>query len=133
VALGVVRRGRDLLLIDGYDIVKDERFYRFVGGGIEFGETAADAVIREFEEELDVTVEPIRLLGVVENIFTYEDEPGHEILFLLEVEFSDQRLYERVEWIVRDSKGSRACWRPIGTLDHGPPLYPAEALDLLES
>jgi ADP-ribose pyrophosphatase YjhB (NUDIX family) len=127
----VVRLGDDLLLIDGYDSVKDEPFYRFVGGGIEFGETAAEAIVREFEEELDVAVEPTRLLGVVENIFTYESEPGHEILFLLEVEFSDPDSYERAEWVVGDSQGSRAAWRPIGSLSGQPPLYPAEALELL--
>jgi ADP-ribose pyrophosphatase YjhB (NUDIX family) len=133
VALGVVRRAGQLLLIEGYDSVKDEHFLRFVGGGIEFGERAADALVREFEEELGVAVETGRRLGVIENIFTYEGEPGHEILFLLEVTFSDNRLYERAEWTLRNSKASQARWQPIASLDSGPPLYPEQASDLIRA
>jgi ADP-ribose pyrophosphatase YjhB (NUDIX family) len=133
VALGVVPRDDELLLIEGYDSVKDEHFLRFLGGGIEFGERAADAVVREFGEELGVAVEPGRLLGVVENIFTYEGEPGHEIVFLLEVEFADAHLYDRAEWTVRDTRGSPARWRSIASLDSGPPLYPIEALGLVRA
>jgi ADP-ribose pyrophosphatase YjhB (NUDIX family) len=132
VALGVVRRDDELLLVEGYDSVKGERFLRFVGGGIEFGERAADAVMREFEEELGVAIEARGLLGVVENIFTYEGEPGHEILFLFEVAFSDERLFEQGEWTVQDSRGSRAAWRPLASLDEPPPLYPEAASDLLK-
>lgn len=133
VAVGFIRRGDELLLIEGYDTVKDEQFLRFVGGGIEFRERAADAVVREFEEELDVVVTAGQLLGVIENVFTYESEPGHEILFLFEVRFSDGRSYEREEWTVRDSVGSRASWRSIAGLADGPPLYPSEAVDLIQA
>jgi ADP-ribose pyrophosphatase YjhB (NUDIX family) len=131
VALGVVRHDDELLLVEGYDSVKDEHFLRFIGGGIEFGETAAQAVVREFEEELGVAVEAGQLLGVIENIFTYEAERGHEILFLFDVAFSDEHSYERAGWTLRDSKSSRAGWWANAALRDGPPLYPTEALDLV--
>lgn len=133
MALGVVGRAGELLLIEGYDRVKDEHFLRFVGGGIEFGERAADAIVREFEEELGIAVEAGSLLGVIENIFTYEGEPGHEILFVFKVAFSDEHRYDRAQWTVRDSRASRATWWPVASLDSGPPLYPAEALDLVRA
>jgi ADP-ribose pyrophosphatase YjhB (NUDIX family) len=104
-----------------------------VGGGIEFGERAADAVVREFAEELGSAVDVVRLLGVVDNIFTYEGRPGHEILFLFEVEFADTRLYTRRDWTLADSHGSRATWRPLAELAAGPPVYPREAVDLIQT
>lgn len=39
--------------------------WRPLGGGIEFGETAADAVVREFGEELDANVRPLHRVGVL--------------------------------------------------------------------
>jgi len=45
IAIAVISRRSDgaLLVYDGYDTVKRERYHRPLGGGIEFGETAEDA------------------------------------------------------------------------------------------
>lgn len=59
-----------------------EGFHRLIGGGVEFGETALEAVIREVHEELGATlVDPV-LLGVLENIFESDGLPGHEVVFV---------------------------------------------------
>ncbi len=54
LALGIIWRGDELLLAEGYDPSKRQTFYRPLGGGVEFGERASDALIREFDEELGV-------------------------------------------------------------------------------
>ena len=60
-------------------------FARAIGGGIEFGESAGEAVRREFEEELGVTLTNAEPLAVTENIFTVGGRPGHEIVHVFAV------------------------------------------------
>jgi ADP-ribose pyrophosphatase YjhB (NUDIX family) len=57
----------------------DEAFYRFPGGAIEFGETAADAIRREMREEYDLAVTVGPLWIVNENMFIDRDQSGHTV------------------------------------------------------
>ena len=93
----VFRRGEDILVSASPDSVKGDTFFGPPGGEIEFGETAADAARREMREELGQDVQPARLLGVLENIFVYEGQEGHEIVFVYETRFEDASLYECAE------------------------------------
>ena len=81
LALAVVVWRDHVLCAEGYDTVKEETFYRSLGGEIEFGEVAADAAVRELAEEIGRRVEIWDSLGVVENLFTFDGKPGHEIVF----------------------------------------------------
>lgn len=56
-----------------------------VGGGVEPGESSADAVVREFREELGVAVAIGRLFYCVENFFRHEGDDWHEVGFYWEV------------------------------------------------
>ena len=67
-ALVVLRRAADMLVIRSTD-ANGEPFLRLPGGGIEPGERAAQAAVREVREEVDATLVEPRLLGVVENLF----------------------------------------------------------------
>jgi ADP-ribose pyrophosphatase YjhB (NUDIX family) len=127
VALGVIRRGPEILVFDAYDSVKRERFHRPLGGGIEFGERAVDAVRRELREETASEARVTRLLGVLENLFTYEGAQWHEIDFVFEVELEDRTVYERdelgfVETIDGTEQAVRAIWVDPDVLEA--PLYP---------
>jgi len=133
IALGIVRRGNELLVFDAYDSVKGERFLRPLGGGIEFGERAADAVVRELHEETGSGARVLRLLGVLENVFVHEGRPGHEVAFVFEVELEDRSLYDRdelevVEVIRGEEQRIRAIWIDPATLET--PLYPDGLLEL---
>ena len=117
----------------GYDRVKAERYYCPPGGGVEFGERAADAVRREMLEELGADVADVALLGVIENLFTYETTPGHEIVFVFGARLTDPAFAARDELPgVEGHRAYVACWLP---LDHfapgGPPLYPDGLYELL--
>ena len=53
-AVCLFRRDSQILLSEGYDPAKDEKYLIPVGGGIEFGEKAEEAAIRETLEEIGV-------------------------------------------------------------------------------
>src|ERR1051325_12102377 len=84
LAICIFRNKDRILVAEGYDSVKDEHFYRPLGGGIEFGETSMDTVCRELREELNAEVErgSLKYLGTVENIFTFLGKPHHEIVLI---------------------------------------------------
>ena len=97
IAICLFRRGRRILVCEGFDSSKGDYFCRPLGGGVEFGEHSRDAVRREIREEVGAEVERLELVGVLENIFTYEGEAGHEVVFVYDGEFADKSLYERGE------------------------------------
>jgi len=47
VAICIFRRGREILVVEGWDAIKGRNFYRPLGGEIQYGETSAGAVVRE--------------------------------------------------------------------------------------
>lgn len=131
LALGVIRRGDALLVFEGHDEVKDETFYRPLGGGIEFGETGAEALRREFREELDADVEVGERIEVLENVFVSEGRTGHEIVFLYDAAFADRGLYAKEEMKILDDD-STARWVDVADFRNGTRiLYPKGLTELL--
>lgn len=101
----------EILVSPGYDNVKKESFFRLLGGGIEFGESSLTALQREFKEELTAELIDCQLLKIEENIFSYQDEAGHEIIFIYKANFADSSLYEKTEFFILDSKKEgKAIW-----------------------
>ena len=138
LALCVFRRGDKILVAKGYDAEKDQRFYRPIGGGIDFGERGAEAVVREVREELDAEVIDVVYLGAFENIFTYEGKVGHEIILLYDGRFADRALNAddaRFEGVDEGELLYVASWKPLDFFrgDGAPPLYPTGLLALLDS
>lgn len=106
---------------------------RPLGGRIEFGELAADALRREIREELHAEIDRPELLGVLENLFVYLGEPNHEIVFVFDARFRDPSLFERHEIpIAEDVWLEPATWVRLSSLGSGgTPLYPNGLLELL--
>jgi ADP-ribose pyrophosphatase YjhB (NUDIX family) len=77
----------ELLATPGFDHQKQTPFFRLIGGHVEMGETAADAVLREIKEELGINMTIAKPLGWLENIFTYNGDVGHELIALFETSF----------------------------------------------
>ena len=134
-AICAFRRDDRILVAHGVDTVKTERYARPLGGTIEFGERAVDALRREIREELGADLCGPRLLGVLENLFTLEGRPGHEIVFVFDAEFADSRLYARPALpLLEGGWDGPAVWVSISALrGGGTPLYPAGLLPLLDT
>jgi ADP-ribose pyrophosphatase YjhB (NUDIX family) len=133
IAIVVFRRADGaVLVVPGLDEVKGQRFYRPLGGEIEFGELAADAARRELREEIDAEVDDLRLLGVFENVFTYRGHDGHELVWVFEARFADATLYDRetIEAREHDARFD-AHWAPLAAFTPETPLYPDGLLGVL--
>jgi ADP-ribose pyrophosphatase YjhB (NUDIX family) len=58
-------------------------FWTLPGGRIELHETAAEALVRELDEETGLVVSAGQVLWVAENFFDWQGESYHEIAFFL--------------------------------------------------
>ena len=56
LAICIFRKNDRILVAEGYDPVKNEHFYRPLGGGIEFGEYSEQTIRRELMEEIGAEV-----------------------------------------------------------------------------
>jgi ADP-ribose pyrophosphatase YjhB (NUDIX family) len=136
LALGVIRNGDRMLLEHGFDSVKQSRFFRPPGGGVEFSESTSAALRREFREELSAEIHEPRLLGVLENLFEYEGVPGHEIVFVFESRFVDASLNTRQTFVIEEdpNRPIEATWLSLEDVcSTGQPLYPTGLLELLQN
>lgn len=109
------------------DEVKNETFYRVIGGGVEFGEKAKDAVRREVMEELKCEIENLETVNVVENVFTFNGNSGHEVVFMYKGDLSNKDLYthEKIK-IVEPYAEFEAEWVSIDEVKSGKILlYPS--------
>lgn len=124
ISLGIAKKDNKILVGIGYDKVKKQTFYRALGGGIEFGETSKDAVKREFHEEIHADIKVGELLGVTENIFTYQGKTGHEIVFLYSIEIPNGNFKNDYE--INDEVGKyNAVWVDIDDFKSGKKIiYP---------
>jgi len=132
IAVGLPVKDRHLLALEGHDASRGLDFLRAIGGGIEFGETAAEALGREFMEELGVTLEGAEPLGVFENIFTYEGAPGHEIAHVFAVTSAQLDAVPLDAELHILDEGSPVRWVPIDDIRAGTRvLFPEGAPEAL--
>lgn len=126
IVLGLAIKDNKLLVSEGFDKVKNQTFYRCLGGGIEFLEKSTYALKREFQEEINIDIDIKDFLGISENIFTYDGKNAHELVLYYNIDISDEGYKE--EYIVNDDNGqSKATWIDINDFKNGNKiLYPEE-------
>ncbi|QSJ16990.1 NUDIX hydrolase [Nostoc sp. UHCC 0702] len=121
LALGLIRDGDRIFVSEGYDSVKQDKFYRALGGGVDFGETSRDALKREFLEEIQAELTNIRYLGCIENLFTFNGRQGHEIIQLYQCDFAQPKFYQLESLIFSESATHhhKALWIDISQFKSG--------------
>src|SRR5262249_3934125 len=101
---------------------------------IEFGERAADALRREFLEEVGLAIGEPRLLAVLENLYTHHGAHGHEIVFVFDTQLADETAAYRNESFTFEDGGVRneVRWVALALFRSGrETLFPAGLLDQL--
>jgi len=131
-----LHKGR-ILVTEAVDSKNGQVFHRPLGGTIAFGEHSQDTIRREIREEIDAEVADLRYLGTIENIFTYEGQPGHEIVQVYDGRLADPSLYkqETIEGYEVDIDITfKNVWRDVAAFGpEAPPLYPTGLLELLKT
>ena len=126
IALGLVIKDNKLLVSEGFDKVKNETFYRCLGGGIEFLEKGEEALRREFLEEINVNIIVKDFLGISENIFTYQGKKAHELILFYSIEIPDKNYQEEYK-VIDDHGETIAKWIDINEFKNkNKILYPEE-------
>ena len=126
IALGLAIKNNKLLVSEGFDKVKNETFYRCLGGGIEFLEKSEEALKREFLEEINIDIIVKDFLGISENIFTYQRKKAHELILFYSIEIPDKNYQEEYK-VIDDHGETIAKWIDINEFKNkNKILYPEE-------
>jgi len=133
VVLGIFKNKDKILVAEGFDPATKQVFYRPLGGTIEFQEKSIEALRREIREELRTEIKNIKYLGTTENIFTYNNQPGHEIDIVYEAEFVDPKIYSQHKINGREgTEPIKALWLPIKKFKSKEfILYPVEIIKII--
>ncbi len=86
---------RAISKVDGNFLVckkKNEDYYFFPGGHIEFGETSKEALKREIMEELGVKVESCEFIGGSEHFFVQKNVERHEVSLAFFTTLEDKKI-----------------------------------------
>ena len=129
----VIRDGNRVLVWDDLDLSTGEVVAVPIAGGIEFGETSAEAVQREVEEELGCRPASLRFLGVLEDVFEWSGKERHELWFVYDIDLSDRAPYERKQIVIVEPDGDAyaARWRELTEFGGGARLVPTGLLELI--
>lgn len=114
VSLCIIRKDNLILVEEMRDDAVKKTFYRPVGGTVEYGENSKQTVIREVKEVIHADITEPKLLFIIENIFPYLDQVGHEVDFIYGAELVDNSLYFKDE--IEGMEGNnpyKAVWKPL--------------------
>ncbi len=136
IALGLIEHQGHVFVSKGEDSKTKQSFYRFLGGGIDFGETSAAALVREFAEEIQAQLTEVEYLGCLDNIFTLNGKPKHELIQLFRAKFVDPAFYQldQVFELVEGDRLDQAFWLDTGRILSGEcRLVPESCLSYLSA
>src|SRR6185295_703374 len=94
--------------------------WRPLGGTIELGERAVDALRREFMEELGEPIIAPKLITVLENLYVHHGAQGHEIVFVFATAFTSAETYLQESFRFHDAGVDNAAhWVDIARFRNG--------------
>ena len=105
--------------------------YSIIGGHIASMETSAEALKREFMEELHAEIAVDHLMAVGEIFFPWGDKPCHQLCLYYSVHLLDDRIplegvFRGYDELDNERIDLDFCWIPLEDLKHGTKVYPLE-------
>lgn len=94
IGAAIVRNGKVLLCLRGEKAKNERGKWETPGGGLEFGETMAETLVREMKEELDINIEVVEPLGVYDHIISGEGQHWVAISFVCNIVKGEPRILE---------------------------------------
>lgn len=83
VGVGVIILNNDGNILIGRRKGKHAQKYSIPGGGLEIGETFADAAIREIKEETNLFIQNPEVISITNNLETYREDGVHHVSVIL--------------------------------------------------
>ena len=136
IALGLIEHKGHIFVSQGKDPKTKQSYCRFLGGGIDFGETSQAALTREFMEEIQAELTEIEYLTCLDNIFTFNGKHKHELIQLFRARFADDSFYQLDEKfpLVEGRRTTQAIWLATPRVLTGEcRLVPESCLEFLSS
>jgi 8-oxo-dGTP pyrophosphatase MutT (NUDIX family) len=136
-ALCIIRRGNSFLVAEIEDLQTGVILHRPPGGGLEEGESPEQAVRRELQEELGISLNGIQPLGDIDHVWFWKGREVRERAWLFLANASDDARLSRGELPdLLEANGQRikTFWRSIHDITEMlPPLCPSNLAQLLGS
>lgn len=113
----------------------EDRSFAFPGGHVEFGETNAETLIREFREEIGADITVGDLKWVAEIFFPWGDMPCHQICLYYMVEIQNPEIPRDGVFLAKEHMEGRSFdlefhWIPLEDVKKLE-VYPTQTPDLL--
>jgi thiaminase/transcriptional activator TenA len=135
IVLAVIRNRDRILLWEDFNPDSGEIVCVPLAGGLEFGESGAEAIARELREEIGATATRCDYFATIEDIFDWAGQKRHELHLVYDVDVAERSIYEAEEVPVVEDDGSTylARWRPLKEFRDSARLVPDRLLELIES
>ena len=111
----VIRKNNQILTHKSLNI----KHITLPGGRVQDGEDSIEALQREIQEEMGLETTYVKPVAIIENFFKKKEKNYHEILFVHELKFQDEKSYNKKIEPIEENKKEKLTfeWKNINELD----------------